>query len=541
MYYDGIQKIIIGGTSTYSSTGGYARLSVIGTGGQYGGLSLAQFDANANGCTNYIVKSRGAYIGSHVAVLAGDKVWSNIAEASDGSNFVRGARYDIEIDINSISGIVPMRHVWQTMNSSGTIAERMRLTSRGALLLNTSIDNEIDALQIVGSVSATSTLKATSGMFSNLTAGYIPSNTASGLANSIILQSNGTNINTEAPEYNIRVFTSGFQPSGTTCPVGNYIAGLTFRHGLAAVYESQLAFSTNENLYLRAIVNGVLGGWKQVWHSGNSNLSTVNWSANNITASSAINASSYQFAGTELKLDAHKSGSLGAYGTVYVSGGASSTPIWVAKSSIDIINFGSGSATLGQIPVANGSGGLLFATPSLEDLSDVEWSGTKLNNQLLRFNSTSGKWYNWTHNFQIDSLKFEGNYLKIYENSQAEPDSVYIESGVQDNAVTYNKLANEFKRKSTVTSSVDLSADAIGTISLSANTTFTFSNLQVNKTYTLILDTNGYTPTFPAYCTKTTGSLDVLGDYIYYIDFRCFNASSGSEEILYTVFHRKNP
>ncbi|HBL77712.1 MAG: hypothetical protein A2W90_02605 [Bacteroidetes bacterium GWF2_42_66] len=217
----------------------------------------------------------------------------------------------------------------------------MKFAVGGTALSNNVFTLSTSSANYTVPIVTTSTVQATTGKFTNLTNGYIPYHVsdASGLANSFLLQSNGTNIDTESSQYNIRFFTSGFQPSGTTRPAGNYIAGLTFRHGLEAVYESQLAFSTSENLYLRAIVNGVLGSWKTVYHSGNSNLSTVNWSANNITASSAINASSYQFAGTELKLDAHKSGSIGALGTLYVSAGASSTPTWTAKSSINLADF----------------------------------------------------------------------------------------------------------------------------------------------------------------------------------------------------------
>ena len=205
---------------------------------------------------------------------------------------------------------------------------------------------------------------------------------------------------------------------------------------------------------------------------------------------------------------------------------------------------GTGLTTLGTanqlLRVNSGATALEYFTPNWIDADLIDTTGIS-NGNLLKYNSTSEKFEVWVPNYEIDSVTYVAKYLKIYENGAEEPDSVLIDTDVQDNAVSYNKLASDLKRSSVVTNSVDFSADAIGTISLTANTTFSFSNLQINKVYTLIIDTNGYEASFPAYCSATTGSFEILGDFIYYLDLRCFNSSSGSEEVLYTVFHRKNP
>jgi hypothetical protein len=188
-----------------------------------------------------------------------------------------------------------------------------------------------------------------------------------------------------------------------------------------------------------------------------------------------------------------------------------STGISITKSQVsdfptNITSFGSGSATLGQIPIANGSGGLLFTTPSLEDLSDVEWSGTKLNDQLLRFNSTTGKWYNWTPNFLTE---------------------------VASGSIEYSQLSSKLNGRATVTSTVDFSAQGIGEITLSGNTTFSFSNLQTNKTLKLKVVNSGYTIEWPSYCHYITGSSNPsseTGTFYIYVD--CWNSTASSENVL---------
>ena len=51
-----------------------------------------------------------------------------------------------------------------------------------------------------------------------------------------------------------------------------------------------------------------------------------------------------------------------------------------------------------------------------------------------------------------------------------------------DTSVTYAKVAAALKQKNTVTASVDLSANGIGEITLAANTAFSFTNFELNKT-----------------------------------------------------------
>lgn len=102
-----------------------------------------------------------------------------------------------------------------------------------------------------------------------------------------------------------------------------------------------------------------------------------------------------------------------------------------------------------------------------------------------------------------------------------------------DISVTYAKLASGLTSRQSVSStSIDWSAGGLFTKTIAGNTTFTFSNLQLNKTITLVLSGN-FTVTLPAYCKKISGTYD--GSAINYIQFHCTNSTGGSEEVWYTI------
>ena len=66
---------------------------------------------------------------------------------------------------------------------------------------------------------------------------------------------------------------------------------LRFNHGNSAGYYTDLAVPFNDNtLHYKRVSSGTLqnGGWVKVWDAKNSNLSTVDWAAKNITAAGTI-------------------------------------------------------------------------------------------------------------------------------------------------------------------------------------------------------------------------------------------------------------
>lgn len=103
-----------------------------------------------------------------------------------------------------------------------------------------------------------------------------------------------------------------------------------------------------------------------------------------------------------------------------------------------------------------------------------------------------------------------------------------------DGAITYAKVATSLKTKATVTASVDLSANAIGAITLSANTAFSFSGFELNKSYLLIITANGFTPSWSAASKHVAveGNSAFGTSGAFYVNLICMDATGGSEKLL---------
>jgi hypothetical protein len=103
-----------------------------------------------------------------------------------------------------------------------------------------------------------------------------------------------------------------------------------------------------------------------------------------------------------------------------------------------------------------------------------------------------------------------------------------------DASVTYAKVSTSLKQKNTVTSAVDLSANGIGAITLSANTAFTFSGFQLNKSYLLIITANGFTPSWAVGAKHIpVGGNEAFGTTgVFYVNLTCIDSTSGSEKLL---------
>ena len=102
-----------------------------------------------------------------------------------------------------------------------------------------------------------------------------------------------------------------------------------------------------------------------------------------------------------------------------------------------------------------------------------------------------------------------------------------------DASVSYAKIAADLTRKQAVSASdIDWNSGGIFTKAMSANTTFTFSNLKLNKTITIVLSGN-YVVTLPTYCKRISGTYD--GATTNYIQLHCTDAGSGTEEVWFTI------
>lgn len=104
-------------------------------------------------------------------------------------------------------------------------------------------------------------------------------------------------------------------------------------------------------------------------------------------------------------------------------------------------------------------------------------------------------------------------------------------------SVNYAHVDSTLKGKQAVTNNIDLSASGIGTITLSANTALAFSGFQVNKNYLLIVNANGYTPSWaaPTKHLGVAGMSSFSNTGTYYISLTCIDDTAGSEKLLTVI------
>lgn len=95
--------------------------------------------------------------------------------------------------------------------------------------------------------------------------------------------------------------------------------------------------------------------------------------------------------------------------------------------------------------------------------------------------------------------------------------------GLSDDSVTYVKVGPEFKTSQAMTTDdIDWSSAAVFTKTITGTTTFTFSNPQINKVISMIIDGN-FAITMPAGCSRLSGTYN--GAVLNYIQIHCTNTS----------------
>jgi hypothetical protein len=112
----------------------------------------------------------------------------------------------------------------------------------------------------------------------------------------------------------------------------------------------------------------------------------------------------------------------------------------------------------------------------------------------------------------------------------------YAEYVPENDSVTYAKIATDLKGSQVIgASEINWSLGGIFSKTISGNTTFTFSNLQVNKVISIIL-TGNFTVAWPSYMNADhliSGVYD--GTKVNYIQVHCTNATSGSEKVWWLI------
>jgi hypothetical protein len=97
--------------------------------------------------------------------------------------------------------------------------------------------------------------------------------------------------------------------------------------------------------------------------------------------------------------------------------------------------------------------------------------------------------------------KTNDNFNEIYA------DDFVTGSRLADDSVDFDKLGAEFTTSSAVTTALDFSAAQVFTKTMSADTTFTYSNVGIGMVKDFIL-TGAFVPTFPSGTKTVAGTYD---------------------------------
>ena len=127
---------------------------------------------------------------------------------------------------------------------------------------------------------------------------------------------------------------------------------LRFNHGNSAGYYTDLAVPFNDNtLHYKRVTSGTLqnGGWVKVWDAKNSNLSTVDWSANNLNAAANLDVAGQAYVSGWLR----SRGDVGWYSQTYGGGIRMTDSTWVRIYGGKGLMIDAGHIPMGQIQITN--------------------------------------------------------------------------------------------------------------------------------------------------------------------------------------------
>lgn len=128
---------------------------------------------------------------------------------------------------------------------------------------------------------------------------------------------------------------------------------LRFNHGNSAGYYTDLAVPFNDNtLHYKRVTSGTLqnGGWVKIWDEKNANLSTVDWSANNLNAAANLDVAGQAYVSGWLR----SRGNVGWYSQDYGGGIYMTDSTWVRVygSKGLMIDTGTSHINMGQLQIA---------------------------------------------------------------------------------------------------------------------------------------------------------------------------------------------
>jgi hypothetical protein len=147
------ERVTIGTDTPLADSLGTHRLTVYTTSNV--GIQFGRFSANTGGPIMSFVKSRGASIGTHGAVLAGDRLGTIVFSGSDGVDFstpVDMAQIYAEVDAVTGGTVYSGRLKFQTTNTSGTQTVAMTIDDGQNVGIGTTTPSTLGKLAVITDV-----------------------------------------------------------------------------------------------------------------------------------------------------------------------------------------------------------------------------------------------------------------------------------------------------------------------------------------------------------------------------------------------------
>jgi hypothetical protein len=159
LFWDNTNKVVdIGSAASYQVTNNLHYPSIQIHSADFSKANLSAFSwgsLGVNASQLIVAHSKSGTVGTHSALASGDKIGYIDFQGSDGSKFQHSSNITGEVDGSVGSAIVPGRLVFNTVNSSGALVERLRISSTGALgLAGSNYGTSGQVLSSTGSASA---------------------------------------------------------------------------------------------------------------------------------------------------------------------------------------------------------------------------------------------------------------------------------------------------------------------------------------------------------------------------------------------------